>query len=231
MLLELWSAEALGLKQGVVGGLMPVRCREVGQRLPESLMSGFMMRTQQEEPRESCLVSQCVSLSSPRMVSSEPNLHVLFPQLSQMWQRLGKRERRLCTPWGGRNETEPLFCFPMEKHFHHQSAICWHGGAGQLVLWIRPPQSRDRLLPNTRVSPSPLTSCQFISVSLPNLPLLCQMKCCWICIFPLPRVLWSYESGKRNTDVKYIIKTISPHITHAARIMTFPQNKWMKYLS
>lgn len=53
MLLELWSAEAPELKQGVVGGLMPVRCRKVGQRLSESLTSGFMRWTQQEEPRES----------------------------------------------------------------------------------------------------------------------------------------------------------------------------------
>lgn len=77
MLLELWSAEAPELKQGAVGGLMPVRCREVGQRLPESLMSGFMMWTQREEPRESS-PHVSVSLSSPRMVASESNLHVLF---------------------------------------------------------------------------------------------------------------------------------------------------------
>lgn len=127
----------------------------------------------------------------------------------------------------GRNEMEPLFCIPMENHFHHQSAICWHGGAGQLVLWIRPPQSRDRLLPNTRVSPSPLASCQFISVNLSSLPLLCLMNGCWMCIFPLPHVLWSYESGKHNTDIKYIIKTISWYVTHTARIMTFPpKNEW-----
>lgn len=133
MLLELWSAEALGLKQGVVGGLMPVRCREVGQRLPESLMSGFMMRTQQEEPRESCLVSQCVSLSSPRMVSSEPNLHVLFPQLSQMWQRLGKRERRLCTPWGGTQWDGTTFLLPNGKTLppsERHLLTRWGGTAG-----------------------------------------------------------------------------------------------------
>lgn len=57
------------------------------------------------------------------------------------------------SPWRGQ-----LLWFPVEEPFHHQSAACWPGGAGQLVLWIRPPQSRDRLLPNTRVSPSLLTS-------------------------------------------------------------------------
>lgn len=72
-------------------------------------------------------------------------------------RRERKRERWLYTPGGGRNEVEPVLCFPVESHFHRESAICWLGGAGQLVLWIRPPQSRDRLLPNTRVLPSPLT--------------------------------------------------------------------------
>ena len=55
--MELRRAEALGLKQGVVGGLMPVRCREVGQRLPESLMSGFMMKRNLEK------VPPCLSVS------------------------------------------------------------------------------------------------------------------------------------------------------------------------
>lgn len=77
MLLELWSAEAPELKQRVVGGVMPVRCREVGQRPPESLTSGFMMRTQQAK-------TQRKSLSTLRMIPFESNLHVFLPQLSQM---------------------------------------------------------------------------------------------------------------------------------------------------
>ncbi len=91
MLLELRRAEAPELKQGVVGGLMPVRCGEVGQRLPESLMSGFTMRAEQEEPQRK-FPQVSVSLSSPRMASSKPNLHALFSQLSQMQRRFVKRE-------------------------------------------------------------------------------------------------------------------------------------------
>lgn len=73
MLLELWRE----LKQGVVGGLIPVGWREVGQRLPESRTSGFMKWTPQWEPKE--------SLSPyPQMNFFESNLYVFSSQLSQM---------------------------------------------------------------------------------------------------------------------------------------------------
>lgn len=157
------------------------------------------------------------------MVSSEPNLHVLFPQLSQMWQRLGKRERWLCTPWGGRNETEPLFCFPMEKTLppSERHLLTWWGGTAGVVNQAAtvqgPATSQHQGLTLTPHILSVLL-CQFTPFTLS-----CLMKCCWICIFPLPHDLWNYESGKHNTDIKYIFKTVSQHITHTARIMTFPQ--------
>lgn len=44
-------------------GLMPVRCREVEQRLPQSPTSGgFMTRAQREEPTESSLASHLQSV-------------------------------------------------------------------------------------------------------------------------------------------------------------------------
>lgn len=71
MLLEWWSAEAPELKRGVVGGLMPVRCKEVGQRLPESCVSG----PEEEEPGESSLMSRFLA----------PHLHRLPPKLICMF--------------------------------------------------------------------------------------------------------------------------------------------------
>lgn len=77
MLLELWSAEAPELKHGVVGGVMPVRCREVGQRPPEALTPGFYhVNSTSEDPEN---VSPQL-----RMIPFESNLHVFPSQLSQM---------------------------------------------------------------------------------------------------------------------------------------------------
>lgn len=78
MLLELWSAETPELKQRVVGGVMPVRCREVGHRPPESLTPGFY------DVNSTCEYPQKVSLHNCGYIPFESNLHVFLPQLSQM---------------------------------------------------------------------------------------------------------------------------------------------------
>lgn len=88
---------------------------------------------------------------------------VLLLRSSQAWspgQRMKEAELTL-NPWedAARWNPSPASLWKeWETQFHHQSAICRLGGVGQLVLWIRPPQSTDRLLPNTRVSASLLTS-------------------------------------------------------------------------
>lgn len=137
----LWCSNWSG---GAVGGPTPGRCGEVGHELPEPLMSGSLMCTSQEEA-ESSFMSAC--FCSPWMVSSDSHLHVLFFLLTAATD-----EAKIAARWRGRadsippggvgggcSEVEPLACLPVERHFHHQSAICRLGGAGQLVLWIRPP--------------------------------------------------------------------------------------------
>lgn len=141
---------------------MPVRCREVEQRLPQSPTSGgFMTRAQREEPTESSLAShlQSVPLNPICMLC----LFVFFVFTDgAMIRRERERERdegKMTPPPWGEDEVRWNH-FSAHQWFHlsrHRSAICWPGGAGQLVLWIRPPQSKERLLPNTRVSPSPLS--------------------------------------------------------------------------
>lgn len=92
--MESRSAE---LKQGVVGGLMLVRCREVGQRLPESLTSGFMMKRSQDKR---CLMSQCLSPHLERFplilicMFSFPSCH----RRSEDWERDEEGELTLYPP-------------------------------------------------------------------------------------------------------------------------------------
>jgi len=151
--LELWGAEA----KGVVGALIPGRCREVMQR--ESLMSGLSKRSPLKEPREKFPYG-CVSLFTSNaflrswFACSLSTAAADVTKIGERWRSRADSEPRGRTQRGGTTSLLPRW----RKHFHHQSAICWVGGAGQLVLWIRPPQSRDRLLPNTRVSPSLLAS-------------------------------------------------------------------------
>ncbi|CAB1437060.1 unnamed protein product [Pleuronectes platessa] len=58
------------------------------------------------------------------------------PGVIRMERRLGERRRGRVdfVPRGGRSEMEPLLSLPIEIHHYHQSAICWLGGVGQLVL-------------------------------------------------------------------------------------------------
>lgn len=57
--MEPWSAEAPELKHRVVGGVMPVRCREVGQRPPESLTPEFYDVNSTSEDPEKVSLHNC----------------------------------------------------------------------------------------------------------------------------------------------------------------------------
>lgn len=102
MLLELWSAEALELKHRVVGGVMPVRCREVGQRPPESLSPRFYdVNSTSEEDREKSLSPQL------RMIPFESNLHVFSSAAVTDVMKIRKGSERAALPRGGSWKLEP----------------------------------------------------------------------------------------------------------------------------